>query len=261
MFALRQVFLYLQHSLKSTRLHGIHSPFVFSLHNQVIRHKGNFYSFSEIEDLRKQLKVCRDIIQVQDFGAGSRVTNKLTKTIRHIVLNAATPPDLAQLLFRLVNFQNAAVILELGTSLGLTTAYLASANTKATVYSLEGCPTTAQQASENLKNLKINNVNVITGNFEDTLPALLPNLPCVDFVLFDGNHRLAPTLRYFDWCRAKATEASVFVFDDINWSPEMQQAWRQICAHPAVTISVDLFHLGLVFFRKNQPKQHFNIRF
>ncbi len=260
-FALRQVSLYLKHYFKSSRLHGIHSPFVFHLYNQVIRHTGNYYVFPEIEKLRRNLYLLVDTIPVKDFGAGSRVQNSPTKTIRHIALNAANPPDIAQFLFRLINFQQPQVILEIGTSLGLTTAYLAAAKNKATVFTLEGCPATAQIAQSNFKKIQLSNIQVITGNFEETLPALLSRLESVDFVLFDGNHRYEPTLRYFEWCLCKKKETSIFVFDDIYWSKEMQQAWQQICAHPEVMISIDLFYLGIVFFRKNQPKQHFNIRF
>ena len=260
-YAFRQVFIYLQHFFKSSRLHGIHSPFVFNLYNQVIRHTGNFYIFPEIEKLRRNLYSHTNTITVQDFGAGSRVKNSSTKSIRQIALHAANPRAVAQLLFRLVNFQQPPTILEIGTSLGLTTAYLASAQKKASVYSLEGCPATAQQAQLNFKKLQLSNIQLITGNFEETLPALLAKLDSVDFVLFDGNHRYEPTLRYFKWCLTKKHETSIFVFDDIYWSKEMQRAWQEICAHPEVMISVDLFHLGLIFFRKNQPKQHFNIYF
>lgn len=259
--ALRLVFSYLIHYLKSARLHGIHSPFVYQLYNQVIRHTGFYNAFPEIEKLRRSLRSCPDTISVTNLGAGSRVKNNSTKTIRHIARTAATPPRLAQLLFRLVNFQQPTTILEIGTSLGLTTAYLAAAKKQAQVFTLEGCPATAQVALQNFKQLRLKNIKVITGNFDETLPALLSRLSALDFVLFDGNHRYEPTLRYFEWCRAKAHESSVFVFDDINWSKEMQLAWRHICAHPEVTLSVDLFYLGLVFFRKNQPKQHFTIYF
>lgn len=260
-FTLRQVYLYFQHLFKSSRLHGIHSPFVFNLYNQVIRHTGTFYVFAEFEKLRRQLYTSREIIKVSDFGAGSRITNNLTKSLRHIAFNAANPPRLAQFLFRLVNFHQPQTILEIGTSLGLTTAYLASAKKQARVFTLEGCPSTARHAQKNLKNLHLDNIQVITGNFDDSLPALLPEIETLDFVLFDGNHRYEPTLQYFELCLTKANENSVFIFDDIYWSREMQKAWQQICDHQQVMISIDLYHLGLVFFRKNQPKQHFNIRF
>lgn len=264
MYAFRQAVTYLLHALKSIRLHGIHSPFVFNLYNQVICHQGTYYAFAEIENLRRQLYATRKRIAVTDFGAGSRAikTNPTTniKRISQIARVAANPPPVAQLLFRLVNFQQPATILEMGTSLGLSTAYLAAAKKQARVFTLEGCPLTAQLAQTNFKNLKLKNIQVISGNFDDTLPAVLKEVETLDFVFFDGNHRYEPTMRYFTWCLAKRTENSVFVLDDIYWSAEMAQAWQEICAHPEVMISIDLFQVGLVFFRKNQPKQHFTIK-
>lgn len=251
------------HSFKSIRLHGIHSPFVFNLYNQVIAHTGIYYAFPIVEALRRQLAQNRRIITVTDLGAGSRLghaTHTTTKSIRQIARVAAQPPRLAQLLFRLVNFQQPAVILEIGTSLGLTTAYLAAARSQAQVYTLEGCPATAQLAQAHFKQLQLANVTLVTGNFEDTLPAVLKKIPALDFVFFDGNHRYEPTLRYFQWCLTKRTDASIFVLDDIYWSAEMTRAWRAVCAHPEVTLSIDLFYFGLLFFRPHQPKQHFTIR-
>lgn len=260
MHAFRLGYFYLKHYFKSFRLHGIHSPFVFNLYNQVICHTGFFGAFSPIEKLRRVLHSDSSIIEVKDFGAGSRVNNSFSKRINQIAKSAANPPRVSQLLFRLVNFQQPATIIEIGTSLGITTAYLASARKKAQVYTLEGCLATAQQARNNFKKLNLHNIHLVSGNFEATLPPLLNKLPQVDCILFDGNHRYEPTLRYFEWCLAKKSEESIFIFDDIYWSPGMERAWKQICAHPEVMISIDLFYVGLVFFRKNQPKQHFTIR-
>jgi predicted O-methyltransferase YrrM len=169
---------------------------------------------------------------------------------------------LAQLLFRLVNHFQPATTLELGTSLGLTTAYLAAANSRQQVITFEGCPNTAAVARETFEKLELKNVRLVEGNLDQTLPATLAGLTKpVDFVFFDGNHRYEPTLRYFEQCLAKAHENSVFVLDDIHWSAEMEQAWEAIKAHSAVTVTVDLFYVGLVFFRKTQPRQDFWLRY
>ncbi|RZK22361.1 MAG: class I SAM-dependent methyltransferase [Hymenobacter sp.] len=191
--------------------------------------------------------------------AGAGGTQRRVSTIARY---AAKPPRLAQLLFRLVNHFQPATILELGTSLGLTTAYLAAATTRSQVITFEGCPNTAAVAHETFEKLGLQNVRLVEGNLDQTLPATLAALPKpVDFVFFDGNHRYEPTLRYFEQCLDKAHEDSVFVVDDIHWSAEMAQAWETIKAHPAVTVTVDLFYVGLVFFRKTQPKQNFWLRY
>lgn len=155
------------------------------------------------------------------------------------------------------------MIVDLGTSLGTTTAYLAQA-TKAFgghVLTFEGCPETALVAQQNFSQLGIQNVSVVVGNLDETLAAEVVALPPVDFVFFDANHRYEPTVRYFEICLTNIHNDTVFVFDDIHWSAEMERAWAFIKKHPSVRVTVDLFWVGLVFFRHEQPKQDFILRF
>jgi predicted O-methyltransferase YrrM len=259
--SLRLAYKFLLYRLKSFRLHGVHSPFVFDLYQQVILHDGIYPAYLLIEDLREELKENPQEIEVTDFGAGSRISRTYRRRISDIARISAKPPKYAQLLFRLVNYFQPVKVLELGTSLGLTTAYLAAANKKAAVYTFEGCPNIGKQALVNFKNLKLKNINLITGNLDQTLPAFMATVDLVEFVYFDGNHRYEPTMRYYRLCLQKHTENTVFVFDDIYWSAEMEKAWKEICQDPAVTLSIDLFQIGLVFFRKKQPKQHFTLWF
>jgi predicted O-methyltransferase YrrM len=251
----------LLYRLRSFRLHGVHSPFVFDLYEHVIRHDGQYLAYPPIEALRKQLLKNEKAIPVTDLGAGSRTGAASTRQIRAIAATAAKPAKYAQLLFRLVNHFQPHAVLELGTSLGLTTAYLAMARQQSQVVTFEGCPNIAAEAGRNFQKLRLNNIRLVTGHLDQTLPATLQQLPAVDLVYFDGNHRYEPTMRYFEACLTKRTEDSVFVIDDIYWSPEMVRAWRAMCRHPEVTLSIDLFQLGLIFFRRKQPKQHFTLWF
>lgn len=234
---------------------------MFGLYTSVVRHTGTFSAYARVEARRAELLNSAASISVTDFGAGSHTGAGQQRRIADIARTAAKPPGLAQLLFRLANYFRAATILELGTSLGLTTAYLAAADSRSQVFTLEGCPNVAAVARETLAALHLTNVSIVEGNIDDTLAPTLSALPApVDFAFFDGNHRYEPTLRYFELCLAHRTDNSVFVFDDIHWSEEMERAWEFIKAHPDVTMTVDLFYIGLVFFRKNQPKQHFWLR-
>ena len=256
-----QLLAYLRFWLRSGNAHGLHSPFVFGLYTAVVRHTGTFGAYSTIEERRQQLLNSPASISVTDFGAGSHTGAGRQRRVADIARTAAKPPQLAQLLFRLVNYFRPATILELGTSLGLTTAYLAAADSRHQVVTFEGCPNVATVARETFATLGLGNINIIKGNIDDTLaPALSALAAPVDFVFFDGNHRYEPTLRYFELCLTHRTNESVFVFDDIHWSSEMEQAWEAIKVHPEVTMTVDLFYIGLVFFRQNQPKQHFWLR-
>lgn len=235
---------------------------MFGLYTHVINHTGTFGAFEAIEQRRQQLLGSAEVLQVHDFGAGSHTGAGRQRRIRDIARAAAKPTRLAQLLFRLVNHFRPRTVLELGTSLGLTTAYLASADSQSRVLTFEGCPNTAAVARETFATLGLRNVELVEGNLDDTLAPTLASLQVpLDFAFFDGNHRYEPTLRYFDLCMAHRTERSVFVLDDIHWSAEMERAWAAIRKHPDVRLTVDLFFIGLVFFRRNQPKQHFRLRF
>ncbi|WP_240737402.1 O-methyltransferase [Hymenobacter metallicola] len=240
----------------------MHSPFVFGLYAHVINHDGLFAAYEPIEARRQELLRDDTVITVRDFGAGSHTGAGRQRSIRSIAHAAAKPRQFGQLLFRLVNHFQPRTILELGTSLGLTTAYLAAADSRARVVTFEGCPATAAVAQQTFQTLQLQNIQLVEGNLDETLAPTLATLPGpLDFAFFDGNHRYEPTVRYFEQCLPYRTNHSVFVLDDIHWSAEMERAWATVKAHPEVRLTVDLFFIGLVFFRQNQPKQHFALRF
>lgn len=249
---------YLRFYFRSGNAHSIHSPFVFDLYTKVLAVDKNYYCFKKIEQLRSDLLHSSISINVLDLGAGAGSGSR--RTIASVAKNSEKSTQLAQLLFRLTEHFKPKTIVELGTSFGLTTLYLSKANPKATVYTFEGCPETNNIASGNFRDFNATNIVQIQGNINETLYNSLKAIPLVDMVFFDANHQYAPTLAYFQLCLAKITEESIFVFDDIYWSPEMTKAWEEIKAHPMVTLSIDLFYMGLVFFRKAQPKQHFSLR-
>ncbi len=152
-------------------------------------------------------------------------------------------------------------IIELGTSLGITTLYLQAAAPDAKVYTLEGCTETAGVAREIFMKAGLNDVNLITGDFDATLPEVISSSTPLDFVFVDGNHQKEATLKYFEWCLPKTHENTLLIFDDIYWSKGMKEAWAQIKAHPKITVTIDLFWIGLVFFKKGRAKEDFLIRF
>lgn len=252
---------YIKHILNAKSRHGTHSPFVYRVVDEVIYDFSAKEAYADLENLRKQLLKDERVITVTDLGAGSHINNQKQKAVKSIAKNALKPKKLAQLLYRLAKEFKPKQILELGTCLGLTSAYFAKALPQAKVVSMEGCPQTAKIAKENWQKLGINNVEVIVGNFDETLAPFIAQQQNLDFVFIDGNHRKEATLNYFNLCLPKVHEHSVLVFDDIYWSKGMQQAWEQIKAHPQVSVSIDLFWIGLVFFRKGQAKQDFKIRF
>jgi predicted O-methyltransferase YrrM len=251
---------FLLHRFKSKNRHGLHSPFIYRLVDEVIYDKRHKEVYDIVEAQRNHLLKDDRMITVTDLGAGSHVNNNKQKRISDITTNALKPPKLAKLLYRLVAFIKPTNIIELGTCLGITTVYLQHAAPNAKVYTLEGCPQTAGIAKEVFKKAGLNDIEVITGNFDDTLGGVLDKQEKLDFVYIDGNHQRDATLRYFEWCLPKVHEDTMLIFDDIYWSDGMKQAWEQIKAHPQVTATVDLFWIGLVFFKPGQAKEDFKIR-
>jgi predicted O-methyltransferase YrrM len=242
--------------------HGVHSPFVFEFITRVLNDNRRFYAFDGIEKIRTQLLSDHTLIEIQDFGAGSRVAKNNTRKISAVAKGSLKPAKYSQLLFRMIDYYGPTQIIELGTSLGITTAYLASANTNAKVTTFEGSATIAQIARQNHQLLGLTNIDLIEGNFDQQLPQWLAQNKSVDFAFIDGNHAFKPTMAYFESLLEVVHDHTILVFDDIHWSEEMEAAWAQISAHPRVTLSIDLFFIGLVFFRKEfAQKQQVSIQF
>jgi predicted O-methyltransferase YrrM len=251
---------YIIHRLTAKTRHGTHSPFVYKLADEVIYNNQAVSDYETIEKKRKSLLTDDALIQVTDLGAGSHLNKDRTKKVKQIAANALKRPKLAQLIYRLAKYTNPELIIELGTCLGITTSYLSKAAPGAKVISIEGCPQTAAVARQNFKDLQLNNIQLQVGNFDHILPAILAQQEKLDFVYIDGNHRKEATLNYFKWCLPKVHENSLLIFDDIYWSEGMKEAWNEIKQHPEVTVTVDLFWIGLVYFKKGQAKENFKLK-
>lgn len=252
---------YLRYRIVAGNAHGLHSPFVFELFNNVIRDDMPFYTFEPIEYLRRKLLEQDEIIELNDLGAGGEASRIRKVSVKQIAGRSLNTAKYGRLLFRLVNRFQPKTIVELGTSLGITTLYLAMPSNDSTVYTIEGSSSVSAIAREGFRKLNRMNIRLLEGNFDTVLPGLLQELPEVDMAYVDGNHRYEPTMRYFEMFLSKKTEHSFLVFDDIYWSREMTAAWNEIRRHPEVTVSIDLFRLGIVFFRKGIPKQDFVLKY
>jgi predicted O-methyltransferase YrrM len=250
---------YLLYRLRAGDRHGLHSPFVYKLLDEVIYGKTSGTLPDKIEHIRRTMLASTRIIELEDFGATPGLH---IRKLRDIVKSASKPRKYSQLLYRLSAHFKPKTILELGTSAGISSMYMAAgqAGSDGKTITIEGSAAMAAVAKENFQKAGLTNIESYNGTFEDVLPGLLQR-EVPDFVFFDGNHRMAPTLFYFEQCLEKAGNDAVFVFDDINWSDEMQKAWKIIKQHPEVTVTVDLFFIGLVFIRKEQEKEDFVLRF
>lgn len=242
MFNLSMAISYLKHWFKAKTRHGVHSPFVYRLLDEVIYDFRAKTVYQEIERLRVEL--------LQD----DRNHNFVNK-------QSLIPPRLAQLIYRLVADLKPGQIIELGAFKGITTAYLAKAAPGASINSIAGNSEAITGIKEVLQELNLHNVELHSGNVDELLPELTRGIPVLDFILIDGNHSKTAILNYFKYCLPKMSNHSMIILEDIYLSREMRSAWEEIKSNPEVSVSIDLFWIGLVFVRRAQIKEDFFIRF
>lgn len=251
---------YLKFLWHSKNEHAVHSPFVFSLITKCFYDKKSKPEYAILQQYRNALLENKNSIEVTDFGVGSKVFKSNKRKIAQIAKTAGISAKRAQLLFRISNYSQPENILELGTSLGLATSALALGNKNAQIITLEGCPNTASQCQLQLQKFNFNNINPVVTEFSEYLTSHNSQLTTHNLIYFDGNHSKESTLTYFDLLLPTITNDSVWIFDDIHWSAEMEEVWEAIKKHPKVSVTIDTFQWGLVFFRREQPKEHFIIR-
>lgn len=254
------VFQFIRYWLHKVNEHSLHSPFLYNFYTEIIKHDAN-QGFEDLEDLRTSLLNSTESVKVKELGAGSRVDNGQTRKIKDIAKHASTPPAFSRLLNRIIHWGKFKHVLELGTSLGQNTLYMQKACTEGIIYTLEGSPAIAEIAKHNFHKLNANNIHVVEGNIDDTLTTTLEKLDTLDLAYLDANHRYTPTIQYFNSILPKLHKDSIVVIDDIHWSAEMNQAWLELKQHPKVTLSLDLFEGGLLFFNPDLKKEHYILSF
>lgn len=252
---------WVHHLVKARTRHAVHSPFVYTLASDVLRPDQELEAFDAIERLREELLASDQVIRVNDLGAGSRRMDMDVRSVSDIARTSLKPARQARLLYRLARHFSPATVLELGTSFGLSTLYMAMGAEGGRVVTVEGCPQTHRIARHHFEQLGRTDIEAVLGGFRSALPDILRHIHRLDMVFLDGHHAEEPTVEYFELCLSRAHNDTVFILDDIHWSRGMENAWERIKAHPQVRVTVDLFDLGLVFLRREQEPQHFRLRY
>ncbi len=223
---------------------------------KILDDKEHSCSYNNIEQVRKKLLKDEKVLNIIDPGAGSNKIKSNLRTVKSIAKTSLSPKWQCELMSNIIKEFHYETILELGTSLGISAAYLANANRHGTVYTLEGSEPIAQIAMQTFARLNIKNVKLLLGNFDITLPTILDNINNVDFAFIDGNHRYESTLKYFEMILEKTHPESIFIIDDIYWSQGMTNAWNEIQNHPKVNASLDFYYFGIVLFDKRYSGHH-----
>ena len=268
---LYRVSTWLKHYLTAwnTGGEGVHSPYLFEWVRMVMSDKHAYRVWEDIESVRARMLVSDQVVEFVDYGSGVGRKGegaKGEKRVKDIAKGSLARAKYAQMLFRLVNWlghqlreeNRGLTIVELGTSLGVTTAYLAGVDTRDKVYTYEGCEAVAKIAMDNWKELIMSNIDCRVGPIDEV--QLQCSLERVDVAFVDANHTYEASLKYFDILAQKVHEKSVVVMDDIHHSEEMERAWREICADERVTSTIDLYQMGLVFFDKHYWKRNYRMR-
>jgi predicted O-methyltransferase YrrM len=255
---------YIKWYLSAKNLHGIHSPFVYEFIKNCINADIKEPVFQEIESLRKEYKNNSDFLSYADPGAGNRIKTgnvKNKRKIQSIAKNSLQHPRYCRLFYRMINYLEVFNVLELGTSLGITTSYMSRAGTSVKIDTIEGVKEIAALASGTFSKLNCQNISLHIGTFDEILPSLFPGEKQFQMVFIDGDHKGSSLLKYFDCIVKQIPRHGVVIIDDIRWSHSMYDAWEVIKNHPEVTVTIDLFYMGLVFFRPGLSKENFMIKF
>jgi len=249
---------FLRYQQRAQTKYYIHSPFVYQFYLNVL--EGNAANhLQSINALRKRLVQTYDKILINDMGSEPGTKAKI---ISDLAARASVPDKYGKVLFHLVQYFSPHTIVELGTCLGIGTSYMATAGPSASVITIEGSGELSDRAGQNFNELRLNNIEQVTGSFEKNLPEVLTKLMTVDMAFIDGNHLYEPTMKYFNLLMDKANENTILVFDDIYWSREMTEAWSEIKRDPRITLTIDIYRFGIVFMhREKLAKEDFTLRY
>lgn len=235
-----RILKYIEHLFyrKHRKGHGIHSPYLFEFVNQVLFNSRSTEVPGEVLEEHRRLR------SQSSFVRRSSVSLKY-----------------GALLYRITRWFRPEMILELGTGVGISTMYLASAAPESALHSIERDMGRAREAAELICRLCPGPVSIHWGEMEEKLEDILPLLPGRFLAFVDGNHRHEPTLAYVKALLEKAGEEALIVMDDIHWSKGMHGAWKEISSWPEVRVSLDLFHMGVLLLRRDLHKRKIKIKF
>jgi predicted O-methyltransferase YrrM len=236
--------------LANRKGHGVHSPFAYRLCEEVFYSKDSFYDFEQLNQIRRALLSDQSLMETGQFGAGSITFRSSKRKVSDIAKLGISSITQSEIFYRLINYLQLNQRVELGTSLGLNTLYLALANTKGSTISIEGSHQLHAYAKTLAKKNNICNIRHLLGEFDEVLPLILKENEALDFLYIDGNHTFEATLNYFKMALAKKHENSLFILDDIYWSSGMTKAWQIIQKHPEVKLAIDCYYFGLIFFKE-----------
>jgi len=251
-------FEFIKYSLNAKGRHGIHSPFVYNLIDQVLRKPISEEVKSRQNRLFKALKNDATIINFEEFGAGSKHLKK-QRSIKQIVATNSTKNKYGNLLYRLMEAYKPMNVLEFGTSLGCGTLQLHWGNPDAQLISIEACKETYEFAKKTMAQHQISDhIQLFNSTFNDFLEGEI--LKKFDLVFIDGHHDGKCLIDYLKKLEEHTHNDTIFILDDIRWSMDMLNAWNTLVNDEQYHLSIDFFKMGLLIRQSNKRKEHFTLR-
>jgi predicted O-methyltransferase YrrM len=240
--------------------HGIHPPFAYELVSKVLFDREYKEAYDQLKNLRNTLKRNKTNLHVSSIGVNSKHFTGNTRRIGQLLKHSSIQSKYSKFFYRIAEYYRPNTIIELGTSIGVSTLSFALGNPKAKVLTIEGNSALCNFAGELFKAEGVNNITLFEGDFDEHLQIINTDYPPPDLVFIDGNHSKEATLRYFKFF-VHWMEEGFLIFDDINWSAGMQEAWKDIVDDERAQITFDLFRMGIVVRRKQVTPGHYRIRF
>ena len=260
---LRLAYYYLVYRIRSSSKFGVHSPYIYNFYTEVILDRTFRDAYNRIEQQRASLLRQRSLLETTDFGAGASSGDYKTRfrQVKEVTKHSSISPKFGKLIHRIVSHIAPKEIMEVGTAMGISTLYIATAAPKSKIVTMEGCAMIAEKARENFNIFKMENIELDLGNFNTLMAKTLQKFDQLDFVLIDGNHRKDPTIEYFEMMLPLLQSNSIVMIDDIYWSKGMTEAWNKIKKNERVSISIDLFKMGVLIFKEDIAKEDFILKF
>ena len=214
--------------------HGVHSPFVFDLITTVIEEKRFYYCYERLKLVRESLLENRDRV----------VFNNRGYTVNEFLKRFCFSEREDMLLFRLANrFQPRTIYIH-GCDLGLAPLYLTSWSEGAVCTVIESEPSLAAIAQKTIVEHPSASIDFHTSfNPENTENRIF------DFIVLGKTF----SIDAFESFLPYINDNSIIVISDIHSSEKNRKIWKRICVAPKVTVTIDLYSLGIVFFN---PKLH-----
>ena len=248
---------YINYRFKAKGRHGIHSPFVYSFLNECLSTKIDKKFKNSRKNLFKNLKNDNSIIEISDFGVGSKKLG-LSRKISKIFSTSSSKGKYGDFLYKVVNYYKPKSILELGTSLGIGTIHISYGNPESKIITVDACINTSNRAIQNFNSLEIKNITTIQSTFTDFINTISEEK--FDLIFIDGHHDGKALLEYIQLLLPFSHNDTLFILDDIRWSKSMFEAWNEIIKNENFHLTIDLFRMGIIMMRNQQEKEHFILK-